>query len=113
MRLGDGIVGLGIVLFAGGVLWHVRGFPTLPGQFYGPGFFPAVVLTGLLACGAVLVARGARQAFDRGFGLAVPIWCASPRGAISTLVGLASVLAFYFLGEDIGFAPLTFVVLLI
>jgi len=113
MRIGDGILGLFFVLFAAGVLWHVRGFPSLPGQFYGPGFFPGIILVCLLACGVMLIARGVRESSHGGFTIIAPAWRAAPRGAISALFLFFSVLAFYFLGEDLGFLPLMFGALLV
>lgn len=112
MRIGDGGFGIFLILAAAGVLWHVRSFPSLPGHFYGPGFFPTIILVCLLACGVMLVARAARATSRGGFTMAAPSWRAAPQGAISVGMLVVAILAFFFLGEAIGFQPIAFATLL-
>lgn len=113
MRIGNGLFGLFFVIFAAGVLMHVRGFPTLPGQFYGPGFFPAVLLVALLLCGGALLVRSVQQSSEGEFSIAAPAWRVSPRKSIGAAMLLGFVLLFYLAGDWIGFVPLTFGTLLI
>lgn len=112
MRIGDGVFGIFFILFAAGVLWHVRSFPSLPGHFYGPGFFPTIILVSLLACGVLLVVRAARAPSEGGFTVAAPSWRASPRGAVSVAMLVAAALAFFFFGQEIGFQVIVFATLL-
>ena len=72
----------------------------MPGQRFGPAWFPGVVAGGLGICGVLLVASGARQG---GPWLLVPDWVRSRRARL----GVASVLAglvFYIVAADrLGF----------
>ena len=71
----------------------------MPGQKFGPAWFPGLIAVGLMACGALLAARAVRPAPL----LALPDWIRSPRA----LAGVASVVAgllFYVLAADwLGF----------
>jgi putative tricarboxylic transport membrane protein len=42
------------------VLWHIQGFPAMPGQKFGPAWFPGIIAAGLAICGALLVYSGLR-----------------------------------------------------
>jgi putative tricarboxylic transport membrane protein len=72
----------------------------MPGQRFGPAWFPGVVAGGLGICGVLLVASGARRG---GPWLVVPDWVRSRRA----LAGVASVVAglvFYIVAADwLGF----------
>lgn len=90
------------------ILWHVQGFPPMPGQKYGPALFPGLIAAGFLACGAILAVQGARAGTPW---LALGGWTrrARPLAAfVSVIVGLAMyVLAVDRLGFHItGFALL-------
>ncbi|MGB3720898.1 MAG: tripartite tricarboxylate transporter TctB family protein [Hyphomicrobiaceae bacterium] len=113
MRIGDGLFGLLFCIFAAGVLLHVRSFPTLPGQFYGPGFFPAIVLVALLLCGLALIARSVRQSPEGSFAVSAPAWSGAGRKSIGAAMVVVFALLFYLAGDWIGFVPLTFGSLLI
>ncbi len=58
MKLNDAIWGGLSVLLAAALLLHVRTFPTIPGQQYGPALFPGVIAVGLLICGVGLILKG-------------------------------------------------------
>jgi putative tricarboxylic transport membrane protein len=72
----------------------------MPGQKFGPAWFPGVVASGLGICGELLVASGVRQGARW---LVVPDWFRSRRA----LLGVGSViagLAFYIFAADrLGF----------
>ena len=72
----------------------------MPGQRFGPAWFPGLIAGGLGVCGVLLVASGARQ---RGPWLVVPGWVRSRRAVL----GVASVvggLVFYIFAVDrLGF----------
>lgn len=94
------MTGAALVALAAAILWHVQGFPEMPGQRFGPAWFPGVLATGLGGCGLLLIASGARE---RGPWLTLPDWFRRSR----PLVGVASVilgLLFYVLAADkLGF----------
>lgn len=82
------------------MLWHVQGFPAMPGQKVGPALFPGLVAAGLAACGALLVWRGLRSS---GRWLVLGSWAYRVRpliGFVSVLAGLA---LYVVLAEPLGF----------
>lgn len=58
MKLNDSVWGALIILLGAALLFHIRDFPTIPGQDYGPALFPGVIAVGLLVCGALLIMKG-------------------------------------------------------
>jgi len=116
VRINDAIWGALFIIGAAAILFHVQGFPKIPGQNVGPGLFPGVIATGVAICGLILVVRGlrARAAGDgppaRWFVL--PPWLRSPEhlGGFAVLVGVN---VFYLLAVDrLGFLITGFVYLL-
>lgn len=94
------MTGAALVALAAAILWHIQGFPEMPGQRFGPAWFPGLIAAGLGACGMLLIVTGARQ---RGPWLTVPDWVGRSR----PLLGVGSVvggLVFYVLAADkLGF----------
>jgi putative tricarboxylic transport membrane protein len=82
------------------VLWHIQGYPAMPGQKFGPAWFPGLVAAGLIVCGGLLAAQGLRQ---RAPLLVLPDWI----GRARPVAGVASViggLLFYVVAADtLGF----------
>ena len=60
MKVNDALTGALLIALGALILWHIQGFPAMQGQRFGPAWFPGLIAVGLAACGAVLVARGAR-----------------------------------------------------
>jgi len=94
------VSGAALVALAAAILWHVQGFPAMPGQRFGPAWFPGSIAAGLGICGFLLVVAGVRQGPPL---LALPDWVHRRRpllGAGSVLAGLV----FYILAADaLGF----------
>ncbi|WP_280154841.1 tripartite tricarboxylate transporter TctB family protein [Piscinibacter sp. XHJ-5] len=61
MKLNDAVWGALLLALAGALLWHVQGFPTIPGQKVGPSALPGALAVALGICGALLVVSGLRQ----------------------------------------------------
>jgi putative tricarboxylic transport membrane protein len=82
------------------VLWHIQGFPAMPGQKFGPAWFPGLIAAGLVLCGALLVRSGWR----RGEALLTwPAWMRQRRAA-SGVIGVVAGILFYVLAVDrLGF----------
>ena len=80
----------------------------MPGQKFGPAWFPGLIAVGLAVCGASLVFSGLRE---RTAWIALPDWIESPRarGGIAALVG--GLLFYVFAADALGF-HLTSIVLL-
>ena len=92
--------GAALVALAAAILWHIQGFPEMPGQRFGPAWFPGLIAAGLGGCGMLLIVGGVRRP---GAWLTVPDWVGRRR----PLLGVASVIAglmFYVLAaEKLGF----------
>ncbi|MCJ8145195.1 tripartite tricarboxylate transporter TctB family protein [Ancylobacter sp. A5.8] len=111
MKIGGGLLGLLIVALGLAVIWNVRGFPSMPGHSFGPGLFPTMIAGGLLVCGGLLLVRVLRAAPAGAFSVDAGAWRDNPHGAVSGAMMVAAILAFIFLGDEIGFQIIGFVTL--
>ena len=114
MKFNDAVWGVLFALLGAAILWHVQGFPRIPGQNVGPALFPGVLAVAMLVCGAILIVSGlkARRA-DRGSSrwAVAPEWLRSRRHVLAFAVLVASNV-FYLLAVDwLGFLPTAFVYL--
>ena len=115
MKLNDAVWGALFALLGAAILWHVQGFPRIPGQNVGPALFPGVLAVAMLVCGAILIASGLkarRAAGGSTFRWAVaPEWLRSRRHVLAFAVLVASNV-FYLLAVDrLGFLLTAFVYL--
>ena len=72
----------------------------MPGQKFGPAWFPGLVAAGLGACGVLLVVSGVQQ---RSPLLALPEWMARPKPRAGVLAVLVGLLAYVLLVDKLGF----------
>lgn len=102
MRLHDAILAVLLLAFAVAVGVHAAGFPGMPGQALGPGFFPTLVAAGMALAALVLLATTIRRR------AAVPLielddWVRSPRRLLDVLLVVGG-LAFYVrFSETLGY----------
>ena len=82
------------------ILWHIQGFPAMPGQKFGPAWFPGLVAIGLGVCGALLAYQGARSG---GALLATPQWLREPRPRAAAAAVLGGLLAYILAADALGF----------
>jgi hypothetical protein len=108
VKFNDAITGVALIVLGLGILWHIQGYPEMPGQKYGPAWFPGI-------------AGGRHRALRRGARLPGPSdgqrwlvldeWMSRKRpvaGFVSVIVGLA----FYVVAsEPLGFHLTGFVLL--
>ena len=90
MKVNDALSGAALVALGAVVLWHVQSFPPMPGQKFGPAWFPGLIAGGLMVCGALLMLARLRQATPQPL-LALPDWTRRLRpvaGVASVVVGL-------------------------
>jgi len=108
MKLNDAIVGALLAALGIAILVHVQGYPTIPGQKYGPALFPGLAAAGLVACGALLVRRGIRSGPPA---LVFAAWMRSPRHAANFLLVIAALVFYIVAAERLGFLPTGFLIL--
>ena len=102
MKINDALGGAALVALGAVVLWHIQGFPPMPGQKYGPAWFPGLIAIGLIACGALLVAARLRAAQPEPL-LALPDWIRRPRPVASVASVVAGLAAYVLAADALGF----------
>jgi len=102
MKFNDALSGAALVALGTVVLWHIQGFPPMPGQKFGPAWFPGLIAGGLVACGALLIA--ARLRADTAESLfALPDWTRRARPLASVAAVVAGLLLYVFVVDTLGF----------
>ena len=94
------MTGAALVALATVILWHIQGFPAMPGQKFGPAWFPGVVAAGLGLCGVLLIVAGVRQG---GPWLALPDWVHRRRPLLGGASVVAGLLFYIFAADRLGF----------
>jgi len=92
------------------LLWHIQGFPAMPGQKFGPAWFPGLIAIGLGACGALLIRSGLRA---RGALAALPEWIHRPQPRQAVAAMLAGLVFYILLPHRLGFHLTGMLVLLL
>jgi len=110
MRFNDAVFGVLLILLGAFILNEARGFPDLPGQSYGPAFFPNVIGVSLATCGAVLTIFGVAQRHELAFVRLGP-WASSPRHVLNFVLVLVALVVYILFSDAIGFVPMSFAVL--
>jgi len=114
LKVNDAVWGALLALLGAAILWHVQGFPRIPGQNVGPALFPGILAAALVVCGAALIASGlkARRATSVSSPWAVaPEWLRS-RPQLLAFAVLVACNVFYLVAVDrLGFLPTAFVYL--
>ena len=100
MKINDAITGVALMVLGIGILWHIQGFPEMPGQKYGPAWFPGIAAAGLALCGLGLVYQGVRSRVPW---IALDAWTRRRRPVAGFLAIIAG-LAFYVVASNpLGF----------
>jgi putative tricarboxylic transport membrane protein len=100
LKLHDSLSGAALIALAAAILWHIQGFPPMPGQKFGPAWFPGLVAAGLGLCGAALVYKGARRSAPW---VALPEWMQRSRARAAVIGVLAGLLFYILAAEMLGF----------
>ena len=108
MKINDALTGAALLGLAAVILWHIQGFPAMPGQKFGPAWFPGLLAIGLGACGAGLVFFGVRQ---RSAWLALPGWMHRPRPALGVGAVVGGLLFYVLAADALGFHLVAFLLL--
>jgi putative tricarboxylic transport membrane protein len=72
----------------------------MPGQKFGPAWFPGLAAVGLALCGALLILEGLRQHAPL---YAVPQWTRQPRPRRAVVAVLVGLVAYILLADPVGF----------
>jgi putative tricarboxylic transport membrane protein len=82
------------------ILWHIQGYPAMPGQRFGPAWFPGLIAAGLGIGGLLLVYAGVRQGAPW---LALPDWMSRRRPALGVAAVVAGLLFYILAADKLGF----------
>jgi putative tricarboxylic transport membrane protein len=110
MRFNDAILGVIIAAFAVFVISLASTFPGLPGQDYGPAFFPTIIGIVFLICAAILIVQGLKARHETGW-VKFGEWAKSPHHIINFVIVLSTLVGYIWLSDFIGFIPISIVVL--
>ena len=102
MKVNDALSGAALVALGAIVLWHIQGFPKIPGQNYGAAWFPGWIAAGLIICGALLIAARLRAAEPQPL-FVLPEWTRRSRPVASVVSIVAGLLVYVFAVDAVGF----------
>jgi putative tricarboxylic transport membrane protein len=100
VKINDAVTGAALVALGLVILWHIQGYPAMPGQKFGPAWFPGIIAAGLAICGVMLVVQGVQS---RAPILVLAQWT-QRRKPVAGFVSIIAGLAFYVLASHpLGF----------
>jgi putative tricarboxylic transport membrane protein len=102
MKFNDALSGAALVALGAVLLWHIQGFPPMPGQKYGPAWFPGLIAGGLVICGTLLIASRLRAATSEPL-FSLPEWTRRARPVVSVASVIAGLLFYVFAVDALGF----------
>ena len=111
MRFNDAVLGFVILLFGAAVaLYAELTFPALPGQEFGPAFFPVIIGSVLAVSGAVLLIQGIVKQRT------VPLvqlgeWAHMPGHVVNFFLIFLALIAYIVFTDSVGFIPVSFLIL--
>lgn len=105
MRLNDAVWGALLLLLSATILFHIRNFPTIPGQNVGPALFPGVIATALGVCALLLIARGIaiKRGGEGARWVAFDGWLGSPRHVLAFVLVIGVNVFYILLVDRLGF----------
>ncbi len=111
MRFNDAVLGFVILVFGAAVaLYAYLTFPALPGQEFGPAFFPTIIGTVLAGCGTVLLVQGLVK--QRTVPLAqLGEWARLPGHVVNFFLIFLALIAYILFTDSVGFIPVSFLIL--
>lgn len=111
MRFNDAVFGVILLVFSTAITVIAQTtFPDLPGQQYGPAFFPTIIGCVLFGCGVILLVRGISK------WKTVPIlvlgeWASLPRHVFNFGLVFVALVVYIVFTDTVGFIPVSFVIL--
>ncbi len=112
MRFNDAVLGAIVAAFGIYVIVEAGTFPGLPGQTYGPAFFPTIIGTVLGLCGTLLVVKGVATAERRPL-VVWGEWVSSPRHIVNFVLVPVLLIAYILFSKAVGFILISAAILVI
>ena len=103
MRVHDGHIGAALLVLSLLVLWHVQGFPDMPGQAHGPALFPGLAAFGLAISSALLIGQHVRQTRRAKAAARSAPEAVAPAPRLAVAVTVVGLFAYWLLVDRIGF----------
>jgi putative tricarboxylic transport membrane protein len=100
LKIHDSLSGAALIALAAAILWHIQGFPPMPGQKFGPAWFPGLIAVGLGVCGAVLVLSAFRSGAPW---LRFPEWVHRERSRAAVFAVFSGVVFYILVADKLGF----------
>jgi putative tricarboxylic transport membrane protein len=110
MKVNDAITGAVLLALGLVILWHIQGFPPMPGQRFGPAWFPGIIAAGLAGCGLVLMVQGVR---GHAPWVTLDGWMRRARPLAGFASVIAGLVAYVVLADPLGFHLTGFLLLLL
>ncbi|MCZ8106311.1 MAG: tripartite tricarboxylate transporter TctB family protein [Burkholderiales bacterium] len=101
----DLLLGLGFVIGGSLVVAASQTTPTIPGQVYGPGFFPFLIGCALIAGGGIMAVRAVTEPTVPETAVSPP--ARGPAHLLTLAFVIVGLVACIFLLEPVGFIPVT------
>ena len=102
MKVNDAISCAVLVALGGVVLWHIQSFPPMPGQKFGPAWFPGLIAVGLIACGTLLMTARLRAAAAEPL-IALPEWARRVRPVLGVGSIMGGLVLYVLVVDALGF----------
>ncbi len=111
MRFNDAVFGVILLVFSTTItLIAQETFPELPGQQYGPAFFPTIIGAVLFGCGVILLVRGIARLKSEPI-VNLGEWAGSSRHVGNFVLVFVVLIVYILLTDAVGFIPMSFLIL--
>lgn len=113
MRFNDAVFGVILLIFSTTITVIAQTtFPELPGQNYGPAFFPSIIGAVLFGCGVILLARGIARRKSEPL-VQLGEWARMPRYVVNFALVFVALLVFILFTDTVGFIPISFLIFVV
>lgn len=109
MRFNDAVIGVVLLVFGTVVFFLSQQFPGLPGQNYGPAFFPSIIGTLLGGCGVILIVGGIAKRREIGL-VILGDWVTSRRHMVNFLMIIVALIFYIVVVDFLGFIPTALII---
>lgn len=113
MRFNDAVLGTVILVFGAAVaIFAEVTFPGLPGQEFGPAFFPIIIGIVLSGCGMILIVQGIKKRQTHPF-VRFGEWVRMPGRVVNFVLVFVALIAYILLTDSVGFIPIVFAIMFV